>query len=115
MHALVRLWSFLPVFLIVSYAAPLFAHPGGLDAYGCHNDRKHGGYHCHAGPLAGQSFTSKADMLAALQGRPQQPLAPSSPVKSTLPSTAATESSDPEQVCIREHRTHQIMCGAPVR
>lgn len=23
------------------------AHGGGLDAAGCHNDRKHGGYHCH--------------------------------------------------------------------
>ncbi len=23
------------------------AHPGGLDANGCHHDRKHGGYHCH--------------------------------------------------------------------
>jgi Micrococcal nuclease (thermonuclease) homologs len=25
-----------------------FAHPGGLDANGCHRDRKNGGYHCHA-------------------------------------------------------------------
>jgi endonuclease YncB( thermonuclease family) len=25
------------------------AHPGGLNAQGCHNDRKHGGYHCHRG------------------------------------------------------------------
>jgi hypothetical protein len=24
-----------------------FAHPGGLNAEGCHNDRKRGGYHCH--------------------------------------------------------------------
>lgn len=23
------------------------AHPGGLNAEGCHNDRKNGGYHCH--------------------------------------------------------------------
>lgn len=23
------------------------AHPGGLNAQGCHNDRKNGGYHCH--------------------------------------------------------------------
>jgi hypothetical protein len=27
------------------------AHPGRLDANGCHNDRKHGGYHCHGGAL----------------------------------------------------------------
>ncbi len=24
-----------------------FAHGGGKDAYGCHNDTKTGGYHCH--------------------------------------------------------------------
>ena len=101
--------------LIVLVALPLFAHPGGRDSYGCHHDRKHGGYHCHAGPLAGQSFASQADMLAVLQGRPQQPPAPSAPVKGTLPSTAATASGEPEQVCIREHRTGQIMCGEPVR
>lgn len=23
------------------------AHGGGLDKYGCHHDRKNGGYHCH--------------------------------------------------------------------
>lgn len=26
------------------------AHPGGLNAEGCHNDRKNGGYHCHRAP-----------------------------------------------------------------
>lgn len=25
------------------------AHPGGLNADGCHNNRKTGGYHCHRG------------------------------------------------------------------
>lgn len=25
------------------------AHSGGLNAEGCHNDRKRGGYHCHRG------------------------------------------------------------------
>ena len=27
--------------------APLLAHPGGLAADGCHNDRRNGGRHCH--------------------------------------------------------------------
>jgi hypothetical protein len=37
------------------------AHPQGvgLDGYGCHNNRRAGGYHCHRGPLAGQSFSSR--------------------------------------------------------
>lgn len=40
-----------------------WAHGGGLDAHGCHHDRKRGGYHCHRGPLAGRSFNSQAEML----------------------------------------------------
>lgn len=34
--------------LVVSSAA--WSHGGGLDANGCHNDRKNGGYHCHRAP-----------------------------------------------------------------
>ncbi|HEX8125821.1 MAG TPA: excalibur calcium-binding domain-containing protein [Allosphingosinicella sp.] len=37
--------------LILALAAtaqgPLQAHPGGLAADGCHNDRRNGGRHCH--------------------------------------------------------------------
>ena len=28
-------------------AAAAFAHPGGLNSEGCHNNRKTGDYHCH--------------------------------------------------------------------
>lgn len=28
------------------------AHPGGLNAEGCHAERRTGGYHCHRGPRA---------------------------------------------------------------
>lgn len=30
-----------------SFPAAVFAHPGGTDAKGCHNNRKTGDYHCH--------------------------------------------------------------------
>src|SRR5205809_3843723 len=43
------------------------AHGGGLDAYGCHHDRKQGGYHCHQGQFIGRSFSSEAEMQAARQ------------------------------------------------
>lgn len=33
--------------LIALFAASAWAHGGGLDKNGCHNDRKNGGYHCH--------------------------------------------------------------------
>ncbi|MBA3068188.1 MAG: excalibur calcium-binding domain-containing protein [Hyphomonas sp.] len=31
-------------------AAPAFAHGGGLNAEGCHMNRKTGDYHCHRSP-----------------------------------------------------------------
>lgn len=35
-------------FLLSVLACTLvFAHSGGTDSNGCHNDRKNGGYHCH--------------------------------------------------------------------
>ena len=46
---------------------PALAHGGGLDGQGCHHNRKVGGYHCHRGPLAGQSFQSKEEAMRALE------------------------------------------------
>lgn len=40
----VLLWGAL---VIASESAT--AHGGGLDANGCHHDRRHGSYHCHRG------------------------------------------------------------------
>ena len=34
----------------LAWAAAASAHPGGLAADGCHNDRKNGGRHCHRAP-----------------------------------------------------------------
>jgi hypothetical protein len=59
------------------------AHKGGTDAYGCHNERATGLYHCHSGPLAGRSFSSQAAMLAAL----------GSPTPTPTPTPAPTGSS----------------------
>jgi hypothetical protein len=42
------------------------AHPGGLNAEGCHNNRKTGGYHCHRGPA---SAPVRAKSLARSSGR----------------------------------------------
>ena len=33
--------------LMGTIATPAMSHPGGLNAEGCHNDRRNGGYHCH--------------------------------------------------------------------
>lgn len=38
-------------FLLTVLTAPTgSAHPGGLNAQGCHNNRKTGEYHCHGSP-----------------------------------------------------------------
>jgi len=40
-------------FLVSCFAAPVAkAHPGGLDAQGCHTNRKTGVYHCHRVPAS---------------------------------------------------------------
>jgi hypothetical protein len=49
------------------FALSAYPHGGGLDGYGCHHNRKAGGYHCHRGPLAGQSFASKDEALKKLK------------------------------------------------
>lgn len=36
------------------------AHPGGLNAEGCHNNRKTGGYHCHRGQSASAAKALRA-------------------------------------------------------
>jgi hypothetical protein len=53
--------------LSLLYANIAWAHGGGLDEFGCHHNRKHGGYHCHQGPLAGKSFLSKTEMMGMLK------------------------------------------------
>lgn len=103
-----------PVFLLSLLPAAL-SHPGGRDRYGCHHDRKHGGYHCHAGPLAGQSFTSQAEMLATRQGAAEERPVPAPGAPVAPPRTTPTGPGGSDQVCIREHRSQQIMCGEPVR
>lgn len=52
---------------ILLSSVSLCAHGGGLDSFGCHHNRKSGGYHCHRGPLAGQSFGSKSEALKELR------------------------------------------------
>jgi len=40
------------------------AHPGGLAADGCHNDRKNGGRHCHGGASRSAAPASRPQRLS---------------------------------------------------
>lgn len=44
-------WLLIFLFLGL-WTTAAFAHGGGLDASGCHNDRKRGEYHCHRGNVS---------------------------------------------------------------
>lgn len=48
-------WLTLPLLIVV----PVYPHGGGLDAQGCHHDRKDGGYHCHRAQSTETEATSQ--------------------------------------------------------
>ena len=62
-----RLVHLLVRFAIVQIAvvpANVLAHPGGLAADGCHNDRKNGGRHCHGGAARSAAPASRPQRLS---------------------------------------------------
>ncbi len=51
------------IFLALLFSpSPTLAHRGGLDSFGCHNNRAAGVYECHKGQFSGRSFAGKAKM-----------------------------------------------------
>lgn len=48
-------------------AVPAIGHGGGLNAQGCHNNRKTGDYHCHRG--SSSATTPRSRTYSALGGR----------------------------------------------
>jgi endonuclease YncB( thermonuclease family) len=51
--------------LLFIFPDVVVAHGGGLNAEGCHNDRKHGGYHCHRGGSSPAPRTRPQSIYAA--------------------------------------------------
>lgn len=54
----INLGPFVLAIFLVSMPATAFAHGGGLDVRGCHNDHKAGGYHCHRNSSSSPSIGS---------------------------------------------------------
>ena len=48
--------------------APAVAHGGGLNAEGCHTNRKTGDYHCHRGSSSGSSSSRTYGALSSSGG-----------------------------------------------
>jgi hypothetical protein len=104
------------VFLILLAPAlfplPLLSHEASLDGFGCHLIADQKAYQCHRGLLAGRVFDSKAEMLHTLEGsRPPRDEDNTNSAEVKLQSI----SKEPEQVCIRENFSKQILCGSPLR
>jgi hypothetical protein len=95
--------------LVLLPLSDAWAHGGGLDSYGCHHNRKLGGYHCHRGALAGQAFASQDDMLRTLN---QQKGEPSPGQHNPAESGMAAPK---HEVCVEERGTGRIVCGRVVQ
>lgn len=54
--------------VLASPPAVAVAHPGGLNAEGCHNNRRTGDYHCHRGGARSAPARSRALGLTARSG-----------------------------------------------
>ena len=39
--------KYLSILVLFTFTSVAYSHGGGLDRYGCHNETKTGGYHCH--------------------------------------------------------------------
>lgn len=63
------------------FPVPVVAHGGGLDASGCHWDRKNGDYHCHRAPATAPRPTPRT----AAPATPRQP----APVPAAVAGVAA--------------------------
>jgi hypothetical protein len=55
-------------FFALFWPSVAMAHPGGLNAQGCHNDRKNGGYHCHGSGSSGGSAPAPTRLFGDTSG-----------------------------------------------
>lgn len=60
-------WSIIAL-LVMEQPASL--HGGRLDRYGCHNNRRTGGYHCHGGSGSSRSSTRTTSSSSRASSKP---------------------------------------------
>lgn len=96
--------------LMLLLASSAFAHGGGIDEYGGHNNLVSGEYHFHRGPLAGQRFQSKEEAIEALREEGEEAKASPSSNESTqnLAGTASVIDGDTIEIRGKRIRLHGI-------
>lgn len=60
------------VWLIACATGAAWAHGGGLNAEGCHTNRKTGDYHCHRGGGSSGNAASSGNNALAVQPPPRE-------------------------------------------
>jgi hypothetical protein len=75
MTAILMVWTSIGFALSLLYVNTTYPHGGGLDANGCHHDRKRGGYHCHRAPQTDAAAPTKTKS-GLIQEKPEAPQAP---------------------------------------
>lgn len=70
--------------LIAMLGSAANSHPGGLNAAGCHNNRKTGDYHCHGGGRAVSSSPQHA-VQSNFAAQAREDRAAKAPASSGLP------------------------------
>jgi hypothetical protein len=78
------------------------AHSGRTNSSGCHNDRKHGGYHCHNAPVS----TRKAAPIQA-QKKTEKKSSPS------LNTSSLTDADITDILIKRSIRSYSGSCACP--
>ena len=82
----------LALVLMLWSAADAWAHGGRLDTDGCHHHRTQEEYHCHRGPLKGDTFPTKDAMLKVLEDEAEV----NTPDASAGPSSEGPEQETPK-------------------
>lgn len=62
------LYALIASTLVVLPAPHAAAHPGGLNASGCHNNRRTGDYHCHRGGTSQPQNASRFARVSSVSG-----------------------------------------------
>jgi hypothetical protein len=83
---MMRLLMFCALGLVLLPTPHAVAHPGGLDAEGCHTDRKRGGRHCHGAASATSPRTARP---AAATVNPQAAVQPAGAFRNCTAARAA--------------------------